>query len=253
MAFWLRGAALRIAIVTDIHGNRTAFEAVLRDLKQMSPDLVLHGGDLANSGSSPAEIIDQVRALGWPGVLGNTDEIHTRPESLEEFAASSKAPSSLWSAIREIAAWTHARLGEQRIEWLRSLPRVLFQDTFALVHASPASLWSSPSAESTDRDFQTAYEELDKAMVVYGHIHRGFMRRVPHSRLGQMLVVNSGSVSLSYDGDPRASYVLIDDSVPAIRRVEYDVEREIRALVDCGTPHSDWLARTLRSSSPQLP
>jgi putative phosphoesterase len=244
---------VRIAIVSDIHGNRTAFEAVVRDLKQMAPDIVLHGGDLANSGSSPSEIVDQIRTLGWPGVLGNTDEIYTRPASLDEFAAGSKAPPSLWSAIHEIADWTHLRLGEQRIEWLGSLRRVLVHESFALVHATPASLWSSPSAESSDKDLQAAYEELDRPLIVYGHIHRGFVRRVPHSRLGQMLVVNSGSVSLSYDGDPRASYVLIDDSVPTIRRVEYDVECEIRALIDCRTPHSKWIANILRSSSPQLP
>ena len=63
---------MRIAIVSDIHGNRTAFEAVLADLRQTSPDLILHGGDLADSGSSPAEIVDRVRDLGWQGGVGNT-------------------------------------------------------------------------------------------------------------------------------------------------------------------------------------
>lgn len=61
--------SVRIAIVSDIHGNRTAFEAVLADLQETSPDLVLHGGDLADSGSSPAEIVDRIRDLGWKGVL----------------------------------------------------------------------------------------------------------------------------------------------------------------------------------------
>jgi len=77
---------MRIAIVSDIHGNRTALEAVLADLRQTSPDLILHGGDLADSGSSPVEIVDRVRDLGWQGVVGNTDEMLFRPESLEEFA-----------------------------------------------------------------------------------------------------------------------------------------------------------------------
>jgi len=244
---------LRVAIVSDIHGNLTAFEAVLRDLKQTSPDLVLHGGDLADSGSRPAEIIDQVHALGWHGVLGNTDEVHTRPESLEEFAAESKAPASLWDAVREMAAWTHEKLGRQRIEWLGSLPRVLRRDSFALVHATQASLWKSPSAEAPDAEFQAAYEQLDRSMIVYGHIHRPFLRRVPHGWLTQMLIVNSGSVGLSHDGDPRASYVLIDGSSAEIRRVDYDLEKEIRSVQDCGIPRSDWVARTLRESAPQLP
>lgn len=77
---------MRIAIVSDIHGNLTAFEAVLADLKRTSPDLVLQGGDLADSGSAPEEIVDRIRALGWRGVLGNTDEMLARPETLDSFA-----------------------------------------------------------------------------------------------------------------------------------------------------------------------
>lgn len=244
---------MRIAVISDIHGNRTAFEAVLRDLKQTSPDLVLHGGDLADGGSSPAEIVDQIRNLGWQGVLGNTDEIHTRPESLDEFVATSKAPPSLWEAVGEIAAWTHERLGSRRIEWLRSLPRLVRRDHLALVHATPESLWTAPSPESADADFQSAYENLDRPLILYGHIHRPFLRRVHHPWLSEMLIVNSGSISLSYDGDPRASYVLIDSTSPTIRRVYYDVEAEVQAITESGVPHSDWIARTLRASSPQLP
>src|SRR6201987_4626264 len=132
---------MRVAILSDIHGNRTAFEAVLADLRQTSPDLILHGGDLADSGSSPVEIVDHVRSLGWRGVVGNTDELLFRPESLEEFAGQSSAPSSLWTAIRQMAAATRAMLGEERIRWLRELARVQIQGSVALVHASPESLW----------------------------------------------------------------------------------------------------------------
>src|SRR5579872_6831653 len=129
---------MRLAIVSDIHGNRTAFEAVLADLRETSPDLILHGGDLVNGGSSDAGVVDQMRDLGWPGVLGNTDEAQTRPESLEEFASRSSAPASLWSAVREMTAATRAQLGEARIDWLGGLPRMHVHEAVALVHASPA-------------------------------------------------------------------------------------------------------------------
>src|SRR5215472_9475677 len=106
---------MRIAIVSDIHGNRTAFEAVLADLRQASPDLILHGGDSADAGSSPAEIVDRIRDLGWPGVAGNGEEALSMPETLEDFASRSSAPPSLWAAIREMMAATRAVLGEERI------------------------------------------------------------------------------------------------------------------------------------------
>src|ERR1043166_6795367 len=113
---------MRIAIVSDIHGNRTAFEAVLADLRQTSPDLILHGGDLADSGASPSEIVDQIRDLGWPGVVGNGEEALFRTESLDEFASQSSAAASLWVAVHEMVAATRDALGEERIAWLRGLP-----------------------------------------------------------------------------------------------------------------------------------
>jgi putative phosphoesterase len=244
---------MRIAIVSDIHGNLAAFEAVLGDLRETSPDLVLHGGDLADGGSSPAEVVDRVRDLGWPGVLGNTDEMHSRPESLEEFASTSGAPASLWDAVREMAAWTHEKLGSERIAWLRGLPLVLIRDPVALVHASRESSWRSPGAQASDSELESAYASLGQRIAVYGHIHQPFIRSIPRSERAEILVANAGSVSMSYDGDPRASYLLIDGSKPVIRRVEYHVKKELDALSASSLPHSDWIARTLLSGSPQMP
>lgn len=237
---------MRIAIVSDIHGNLTAFQAVLADLRQTSPDLILHGGDLTDGGASPAEIVDRIRDLGWQGVLGNTDEMHSRPESLEEFASQSSAPASLWAAVRDVAAATRDALGEDRIAWLRGLPLIQVHGPIALVHASPSSPWRAPMPDASDAELKSVYGPLGKPIAVYGHIHNGYVRNV-----SGITVANTGSVSLSYDGDPRASYLLIDDSQPTIRRVEYNVDVEINALLSCGYPNAEWIARTLRSARPQ--
>ena len=77
---------MRVAVVTDIHGNRRALQAVLADLKHVAPDLILHGGDLVFDGTRPAEIIDEIRSLGWPGVLGNTDGVLWTEERLTEMS-----------------------------------------------------------------------------------------------------------------------------------------------------------------------
>jgi predicted phosphodiesterase len=239
---------LRIAILSDIHGNRTAFEAVLKDVRDMAPDLVLQGGDLADSGSGPAEIVDQIRELGWQGVLGNTDEILTRPDSLGEFAGQSTAPASIWTAVREMADFTGELLGEERISWMRCLPRMQIHDSLALVHASPDNLWRSPAPESSDAELEQTFAALGNELVVFGHIHRPFIPRVQHR-----IFANSGSVGMPHDGDPRSAYLLVDGGEPKIRRVEYDVEKEIRALADSGLPHADWVIRTIRAGSPQTP
>src|SRR6266567_2602904 len=132
---------MRIAILSDVHGNRTAFEAVLGDLQQTSPDLILHGGDLADAGASPVEIVDRIRDLGWPGVVGNTDEMLFRPESLTEFAAGLPVMQPLVPVIEAMAAWTREALGEARIAWLRALPPIQRRGELALLHASPGNLW----------------------------------------------------------------------------------------------------------------
>src|SRR3989442_10831292 len=132
---------MRTAILSDIHGNRTAFEAVLADLQQTSPDLILHGGDLADAGASPVEIVDRLRDLGWQGVVGNTDEMLFRPESLQEFANQTPKLQPLFATIQEMAAATREALGEERLAWLRGLPRIQIHSSMALVHASPESPW----------------------------------------------------------------------------------------------------------------
>ena len=244
---------MRIAILSDIHGNRTAFEAVLADLCATAPDLILHGGDLAFGGAGPVEIVDRIRDLGWQGVVGNTDEMLFRPESLEEFASQSSAPPSLCTATRQMAVATRALLGEERIAWLRGLARVQIAGPMALVHASPESLWRAPTPEATEVELESVYVPLGQPIAVYAHIHRPYIRSVTSSQGREKFVANTGSVSLSYDGDRRASYLLLDGSSPTIRRVEYDLEKELKALSACGLPHVEWVAKSLRAGSPQVP
>ena len=240
---------MRIAIVSDIHGNLTAFEAVIADLRQTSPDLIFHGGDLAHGGGRPVEVVERVRDLGWQGVIGNTDEMLAVPEALEEFAAQMPPHlQALFSVIREQAAVTREALGDERLAWLTGLPRSQAQGPMVLVHASPESLWRAPGPEASDAELEPVYGPFGQPIAVYGHIHQPYIRKV-----STLTVVNTGSVSLSYDGDPRASYLLLDDLEPEIRRVEYDVDAEIRALEESRLPHANWLAKTLQIARFAMP
>ena len=141
---------------------------------------------------------------------------------------------------RQMAAWTREQLGEDRLAWLRNLPHKEISGDLGLVHAGPASRWRSPGHNASEEELESVYGPLRCPVAVYGHIHHPFIRA-----LNGMIVANSGSVSLSYDGDPRASYLLLDDFVPSIRRVDYDIERECRLLAQCGLPHAAWVGKML--------
>jgi diadenosine tetraphosphatase ApaH/serine/threonine PP2A family protein phosphatase len=85
---------------------------------------------------------------------------------------------------------------------------------------------------------------------VFGHTHIPFTRRFA---AGTKSLINAGSVGLSYDGDPRASYVVLDDGVPTVRRVVYDIDRELRALAVSDLPGAEWTSKMLRTSTAQMP
>jgi len=244
---------LRVAVVADIHGNLSALEAVIADLKTTSPDVVFHAGDLAANGYRPAEVVDRIRELGWQGVCGNTDEMLWKPELEADLLRKAPSLGPLWKLLfQEMVPATLEGLGGERLQWLRSLPTQLRRDDLSIVHAAPSDLWRAPLAKSTDEELEATYKELGARTVVYGHIHAAFARTLPG-----FTVANTGAASLSYDGDPRASYVLVEDGKVTHRRVEYDIQKEAASLRSSGFPSGDWIATTLLtgrySNPPGLP
>jgi putative phosphoesterase len=239
---------MRIAIISDIHANLTALEAVVSDVRDKSPDLVLCGGDLADGGARPAEVIDRLCDLGWKGIIGNTDEMLIKPASLNAYAEKFPALQAMFSVIGEMASWTRDRLGQSRLDWISRLDTTISTEDVTLLHASPGDLWKAPLPGATAEELQSCYEPAPGEVIVYGHIHLPFIRKV-----GSRFVVNSGSVGLPFDGDKRASYVLIDGAVPTIQRVDYDLDEELRVLSESKLPHANWTARILTKALPEMP
>src|SRR4030088_1770012 len=114
---------VRLAVVSDIHGSLVGLEAVVTDLRLTSPDLVVHAGDAAVMGPRPAEVVDRLRALGWPGLTGNTDEMMWEPAvRAEQERRAPKLRPWLEVLFDVMAPWAAERLGAERVAWLRSLP-----------------------------------------------------------------------------------------------------------------------------------
>lgn len=228
---------MRLAVVSDIHGNLAALDAVLADLATVRPDLVVHGGDLALNGPHPAECVDRVRELGWPGVVGNTDQaLWTLPPTL---------PENTLKVFRVLIAATAELLGGERIGWLQTLAAEWRDgNDVALVHAVPGDTWKGVLPHESDAALRTFYAPLRAALAVYGHIHRPYVRRMP-----DLIVANCGSVGLPWDGDPRAAYLLVENGEPAIRRVGYDVGRHVADLQTSEYPSSQYLIEQARTAS----
>ncbi len=151
---------------------------MLADLRDTSPELILHGGDLADSGSSPVEIIDQIRDLGClalPETRTKCSSIRSRSLRLRR----SPHLQPLFDVIEEMAAATRERLGAERLEWLRGLPHLHIHGPVALVHASPASAWHAPAVDASGAALESMYVPLGQPVAVHGHIHRPYIRRTP--------------------------------------------------------------------------
>jgi diadenosine tetraphosphatase ApaH/serine/threonine PP2A family protein phosphatase len=141
--------------------------------------------------------------------------------------------------FEQYAAATLALIGLRRLDWLRSLPAEHREGSLLVLHACPGDLWRAPTPDAEDQELIGHYGALDADLVVYGHIHRPYVRRLP-----DVTVANSGSVGSPFDGDPRASYLLIEEGSTEIVRVEYDVERELALLLRSGYPDTQRIAET---------
>jgi predicted phosphodiesterase len=233
---------MRVAIVSDVHGNLGALEAVVEDIRRSAPDLVVQGGDVALIGPRPAEVVDRVRDLGWPGVAGNCDDLLWNPGVREE--QERRAPNlRAWLGMLFgcFAPWALERLGEARLAWLRGQPRMRREAGVSLTHASPGDLWRAPMPSAGDAELVDMYG-AGSPLAVYGHIHRPFVRALPG-----LTVANCGSAGLPWDGDWRPSYLLVDDGVASVRRVEYDVDEAVRDLRLSAFPRAAWLESVWRS------
>jgi predicted phosphodiesterase len=208
---------VRTLVLSDIHGNWPALEAVAA----VPHDAVLCLGDVVGYGPQPGECLRWLRASHASIVQGNHDRSvadGVPPRCRLDF-------EWLAAATQHIA---RHQLTDEETAFLRALPRtrdlVLDGKRVMLLHATPADPLYSYLGPDRDR-WQASLAGIKADLVLVGHTHLPF-----HFQFGDVHVLNPGSLGQPKDGDPRAAYAVIEDGVPRLERANYPVERTVEGL-----------------------
>jgi diadenosine tetraphosphatase ApaH/serine/threonine PP2A family protein phosphatase len=231
---------MRIAVLSDIHSNLAALEAVLEDAGAV--DAVWHLGDVVGYGPDPDGVVELLQEVEAVGVRGNHD------------AAALGGPEIEWfnPEARRAAEWTASVIEPATAEWLAALPEVRAVGDATLVHGSPRD----PLREyvTSLEVARAAFEDVSTEHALHGHTHVPLAFVLEPTRIGikevhdgatlelsgRRAFLNPGSVGQPRDGDPRASYLILDLDGPAgtatWHRVAYDIDEVADAIRAAGLP-----------------
>ena len=231
---------MRVLLISDIHANLTALKAVLEHAND--PDAVWCLGDLVGYGPDPNECVELISNL--PNILcliGNHDQAVLGEIPLSRFNSDAGA----------VVAWTQSVLSEQNQAYLNTLPSKVTLEGYTLAHGSPNQpVWEYILDPNTaDRNFEAF--STDYCFVGHSHLPIIFQRPFPNSfalprtvqwqepmHLIPRMILNPGSVGQPRDGDPRASYGILDTEAQTweMWRVEYEVKEVQERILEAGLP-----------------
>lgn len=239
--FALGCAAMRVALLSDVHANLAALEAVLADADAENYDAVWHMGDLVGYGPQPDAVIERMVLAGAGCVMGNHDAAAVGAISLEQFNPLAA------QAIR----WTMGHISDASVEYLSALPEVLSDPVYTRVHGTARNpLWEYLST------FEAAKGHFDALTTPYsivGHTHLPLVvREVAPGRVDawtptdgecvelgeERLCINPGGVGQPRDGDPRSCYAMLDSEAGTVtfKRIEYNIAETQRRMREAGLP-----------------
>jgi predicted phosphodiesterase len=244
---------VRYLIISDVHGNLEALDAVIGAMMPLGYDRVLVLGDLVGYGADPNGVIDRVRSLEpYKIIRGNHDKVAAGLEDGESFNI----------VARSAVQWTHDTLTPENREYLLNLPAgpVLVDDRIEICHGSP---FDEDAYVFDELDGLRAFESATRQLCLFGHTHVAVAFRRTSDRLdllagpgdthevkivleaGAMYLINAGSVGQPRDGDPRAAAAIVDSAAGHIElfRVVYSIEEAQRKIRAAGLP--DVLAKRL--------
>jgi putative phosphoesterase len=209
---------LKVAALYDVHAMPRPLAAVLEEVAGEDVDCIVLGGDVL-IGPLPYEAIELGRSAGAIFVRGNCDR---QPEE-----------------------WERRHVDAETLEWLAELPLTVARDGVLYCHAAPADDMQIVTEATPDEVIEEAYAGVEEAVVVLGHTHHQFDRRVAGRR-----IVNAGSVGMPYEGDVAAYWALVDDGEPSFRRTAFDVEAAVAEVRASGWPGAEEFVRENMLAAP---
>lgn len=206
---------MRIALISDIHSNYPALTAVLEDISKEEVDEIFCAGDLVGYYAFPNEVIEELHTSRIHCIKGNHDQ-----------AVITETPTDFSIPAKRAADWTRRQLSDSGFEYLgqlkRNIRRKIADLDLYMTHGSPVDNLNQYVREGdvTQSRMRVWFDDIPD-IVVLGHTHQPMI-----VELEDTLVVNPGSVGQPRDGNPKASYSIIDTEDPSaiIRRVDYDID-----------------------------
>ncbi|KPJ77080.1 MAG: hypothetical protein AMJ54_09360 [Deltaproteobacteria bacterium SG8_13] len=233
---------MRLAIISDIHGNWDAFQAVLKNMDRAGVDAVVCLGDNIGYGPEPNEVIAALQQRNIPSVLGNHELAFLQPERLAWFNPTARQSLSL----------TFERLSEGSRSYISRMEAVLVDHGCRFVHGFPPDSVTTYYFELAEEATCKTFDTYAETYCFIGHSHDLVLLACRQGRLenrpltegllelepGNRHIVNAGSVGQPRDGDNRAKYLIWDStgSVLEVRYVAYDIAAVARKIIDAGLP-----------------
>jgi putative phosphoesterase len=237
---------MKIAFISDIHGNAIALEAVIENINKRKVDKICVLGDICFRGPEPKRSLELVQTLNADVIKGNADEWVVRGIQKGEVA------DQALEIMQKEREWIYSRLDKEDIQYLKELPIDLKLSYGGLkihaFHATPASLFDIVQSNNEEEIARVLMaEEAD--IYVYGHIHKAYIKYI-----NGKCIVNLGSVGLPFDGLSKASYALIDTDgssfQSSIIRVAYDIEKVIGQWRKTDYPNIDMMINIIQKGRP---
>jgi len=229
---------MRVATIYDIHGNLPALEAVLQEIRQEKVDHVVVGGDVL-PGPLPRESLERLRNLDAPAhfIYGNGEVAVLQQMSGTE-------PSAVPQVFRPIIRWTAEQLHPEHQQWLSTWPKTVTLEIADLgpvlfCHATPQNENDIFTRLTLHDRLAPLFENLHAAVVVCGHTHMQFDRKIGHTR-----VLNAGSVGMPF-GEPGAYWLLLGPDIQ-FRQTSYDLANAAERIRSSAYPQAqDFATRNI--------